>query len=160
MKNAVYPGSFDPLTNGHLDIIERASNYFDSLVVLVAQSENKKYLFSSEERVSMAKSCLKKLKNVKVDSWDGLTVEYMKKNKISLILRGLRSTSDFDQEWMIAQTNKTLNSQIETMFMCSRPENNFIASRIVKEVALNKGKLDALVPPLIVKKLREKLGAS
>jgi pantetheine-phosphate adenylyltransferase len=157
IKKAVYPGSFDPITLGHIDIIQRASRIFDKLFVLVAQSESKQYLFSTEERVDMARSCLKSLKNVKVEEWDGLTVDFVKKQGASIIVRGLRSSSDFDQEWTISQTNKGLNSKIETLFMCSKPEVSFIASRIVKEVATHGGDLKHLVPTLIQKKLQEKL---
>jgi pantetheine-phosphate adenylyltransferase len=156
MIKTVYPGSFDPITLGHIDIIERAAKMFDEVVVLIAQAENKKYLFTPDERTKLAQACLKHLKNVRVDKWNGLTVDYMKKNKFSVLLRGLRSAVDFDQEWVIAQTNKKLNSDVETMFMSAGVERSFIASRVVKEVAMNQGDLSFLVPKLVEKELQKK----
>jgi len=153
---AIYPGSFDPITLGHLDIIKRTLGIFEELTVLIANAENKKYLFSPQERKQMTQECLKKVKGVTVDLWDGLTVEYLRKQKVNVIVRGLRGFSDFDNEWVIAQTNKSLYPEVETVFVISTLEHSTIASRIVKEIALNDGPLEGLVPPSVILKLKNK----
>jgi len=146
MPKAIYPGSFDPLTFGHLDIIERAHKIFGLLTVLVSKAENKNYLFTLDERLSLIQENLRHLANVKVEIWNGLTVDYMEKHGSQILVRGLRNTDDFEQEKMIALANKKLNSHAETVFIISQLEHSMIASRIVKEIARNGGALTSFVP--------------
>jgi len=143
---AVYPGSFDPITAGHVDIIQRLARIFDQVIVLVAQSGDKKYMFTAEERAEFIQNQFGHLQNVKVDFFNGLTVDYMKKNNAKVIVRGLRAVADFEYEGALASMNKTLAPEIETFMIFSRPEFYFISSRGVKEVAKNKGDLSGLVP--------------
>ena len=157
-KIAVYPGSFDPVTTGHLDIIERISKIFDHVIVLTAESKQKNYLFTVEERASFLKQALVHMTNVEVDLFSGLTVDYMQKRKAHVIVRGLRAVADFEYEGTLANMNYRLAPGIETFMIFSRPEYYFISSRAVKEVGRNGGNLKGLVPdfiiPDIVKKLR------
>lgn len=157
-KIAVYPGSFDPVTTGHLDIIERISKIFDHVIVLTAESKQKNYLFTVEERASFLKQALVHMTNVEVDLFSGLTVDYMHKRKAHVIVRGLRAVADFEYEGTLANMNYRLAPEIETFMIFSRPEYYFISSRAVKEVGRNGGNLKGLVPdfiiPDIVKKLR------
>lgn len=157
-KIAVYPGSFDPITIGHLDIIERISHIFDHVIVLVTQSNDKKYLFTAEERMNFLKQATKDNKKIEVDTFQGLTVEYMKKRNAHVIVRGLRAVADFEYEGTLASMNRRLDPNIETFMVFSRPEFYFISSRGVKEVARNGGDLNGLVPEFVkadlVKKLR------
>lgn len=153
---AVYPGSFDPITAGHVDIIQRLARIFDQVIVLVAQSGDKKYMFSAEERAHFIKAELSHLKNVEVDFFSGLTVDYMKKKKAQVIVRGLRAVADFEYEGALASMNKTLAPEIETFMIFSRPEFYFISSRGVKEVAKNKGELSGLVPDIVKAELIKK----
>ncbi len=159
-KIAVYPGSFDPITTGHLDIIERISIIFDHVIVLVADSDQKKYLFTADERATFLKEATKENKKVEVDIFQGLTVEYMRKRKAHVIIRGLRAVADFEYEGTLASMNRRLAPEIETFMIFSRPEYYFISSRAVKEVARNGGQLSGLVPafiePELFKKLRSK----
>ena len=156
-KIAVYPGSFDPITTGHLDIIERISNIFDHVIVLVAESNQKNYLFSAEERAGFLKKVVAANPKVEVDIFQGLTVEYMKKRKAHVIIRGLRAVADFEYEGTLASMNKRLAPGIETFMIFSRPEYYFISSRAVKEVARNNGELKGLVPEFIIPELTKKL---
>ncbi len=156
-KIAVYPGSFDPITTGHIDIIERISHIFDHVIVLVTESKEKKYLFNAEERMNFLKKATKKNKKIEVDTYQGLTVEYMKKKKAFVIVRGLRAVADFEYEGTLASMNRRLAPEIETFMVFSRPEYYFISSRGVKEVARNGGKLTGLVPDFVEKDLRKKL---
>lgn len=161
MKNtrrAVYPGSFDPIHLGHLDIIERISKVFDEVVVLIAVSPEKPALFSVEERKSLLTQSLEHLPNVKVDSFEGLTVDYAKKIQAGVLIRGLRAVVDFEYEISMANMNRKLVGDIETMLVFSAPEFYFISSRGVKEVARNKGSVAGLVPVGVEKALSIKVG--
>ena len=155
-KIAVYPGSFDPITTGHLDIIERIATIFDHVIVLVSESSDKKYLFNAQERADFIKKSIKR-NNIEVDIFQGLTVEYMKKKNAHVIVRGLRAVADFEYEGTLASMNKRLEPQIETFMVFSRPEYYFISSRGVKELAINGGKLEGLVPDHVIPSLQKKL---
>ena len=155
-KIAVYPGSFDPITTGHLDIIERIATIFDHVIVLVSESSDKKYLFNAGERADFIKKSIKR-SNIEVDIFQGLTVEYMKKKNAHVIVRGLRAVADFEYEGTLASMNKRLEPQIETFMVFSRPEYYFISSRGVKELAINGGKLEGLVPDHVIPVLQKKL---
>lgn len=156
-KIAVYPGSFDPITAGHLDIIQRISRVFDQVIVLVSHSSTKDTLFSPEERKDMIEKSLKKFKNVSVDMHEGLTVKYMKKTKAHVIVRGLRAIVDFEYEMTLASMNKRMSNKIETMLVFASPELYYVSSRGVKEIALNGGSLKGLVPVHVEKILKERL---
>lgn len=154
---AVYPGSFDPITLGHLDIITRLSPMYDEFIVLIANSPEKSYLFSAQERVELVKKSVKNFKNVKVDIFDGLTVDYAKSKKADVIIRGLRAVSDFEYEFAMANMNKTLNPEVETLIVFTHPEYSHIASRMVKEVAFYNGELKGLVPQVVVEALKNRI---
>lgn len=154
MRRALYSGSFDPITLGHLDIIERISTQFDEVVILVADSISKTYLFSVEERVEMIRKCTNV--KVKVDSTDGLLIDYAKQNGIRTIVRGIRAVSDFEYEFAMANINRTLAPDVETMIVFTRPEYSFVASRMVKEVASHGGSLEKLVPRIVIDQLELK----
>lgn len=158
MRRALYAGSFDPITFGHLDIIERISNQFDEITVLVAGSLSKTYLFSVNERVEMIRQSTSFFPqgNIKVVSTEGLLVDYAKKNGIKTIIRGLRAVSDFEYEYAMANINRTLSPEVETMIIFTRPEYSFIASRMVKEVASHGGSLEKLVPSHVIERLDAK----
>ena len=154
--SAIYPGSFDPITNGHVDLIKRLSNLFDHLVILVSVSYKKKYLFSLEERVALAISCLKDVKHIKVCSYKGMTVEYARKNKINTIIRGVRAVNDFEYELTMAAANKKLFPECETFIAFTRPEYTHLSSRIVKEIASHGGDLSSWIPKPVEKALKNK----
>lgn len=156
-KVAIYPGSFDPITLGHLDVLNRAHKMFDEVILLVANSQSKSYLFSAEERVEIVKNAVKHLKNVVVDVYDGLTVEYAKQKKIHILIRGLRGISDFEYEMAIAHVNRKLHPSIETIFVMASEDLGSISSKIVKEVARNNGDISSLVPAVAVKAMKKKL---
>jgi pantetheine-phosphate adenylyltransferase len=145
----VYPGSFDPITNGHMDIIERASKLCDKLIVAVLVNRNKKPVFSLEERVDLIKCSVKNLHNVEVESFSGLLIDYMKKKRAKVIIKGLRAVSDFEYELQMALLNKNLDSGIETLFMMTNINYSFLSSSSVRELAEHKGKIDGLVPDCI-----------
>ncbi|MGS2776731.1 pantetheine-phosphate adenylyltransferase [Robertmurraya sp. GLU-23] len=153
---AVCPGSFDPITYGHLDIITRGAKVFDEVFVVVLSNSSKKPLFSVEERTEMIREVTKHLPNVKVDSFQGLLVDYASSVGASAIIRGLRAVSDFEYEMQITSMNRVLNDQIETFFIMTNSQYSFLSSSIVKEVAKYKGKISELVPPLVEKALMEK----
>jgi pantetheine-phosphate adenylyltransferase len=155
-KVAVYPGSFDPITMGHVDIIERLSKTFEKVIVLIADSSQKQGLYSAEERKKLIQETLKKNKNVEVDISSGLTVDYVKKVKAQVIVRGLRAVSDFEYEMTMANMNKKLAPEIETLLVFASPEYYYVSSRAVKEVAMNGGSLDGLVPDHVGKLLKKK----
>ena len=144
MKRAVCPGSFDPITYGHLDIIERASAHFDQVVVAVLENRTKASLFTVAERIEMIRKTTSKFPNVIVDSWSGLLVDYCKTNSIQAIVKGLRAVTDFDYELQMAQVN--LQSGIETMFMATAPAHSFLSSSLVKELAHYGGDVSSMVP--------------
>jgi pantetheine-phosphate adenylyltransferase len=154
---AIYPASFDPITNGHLDIIERALKVVDHLVLLIARSPDKPGLFSIKERLEILKSLFGDRKNLKIDSWDGLLMEYSKKNEINLIIRGLRAISDFEYEYMMASMNKKLNPKVETIFMMTGETYHYLSSRNIKEVVSLGGSVKGLVPSIVEQRLRKKL---
>ncbi|MEB3366806.1 pantetheine-phosphate adenylyltransferase [Saccharopolyspora mangrovi] len=156
MRRAVCPGSYDPVTNGHLDIIERASGLFDEVVVAVLINKSKKGLFSVDERLEMLREVTAQWPNVRIDSWHGLLVDYCKANEIGAIVKGLRAVSDFDYELQMAQMNQQL-SGVETMFMSTNPLYSFLASSLVKEVATYGGDVSNLLPPKIEQRLRERI---
>ena len=156
-KIAVYPGSFDPITLGHVDIIQRLSLVFEKVIVLVAKSSTKSGLFTPEERKALIQKTLKDLKNVEVDIYEGLTVNYLKKVNAKVIVRGLRAVVDFVYEMTMASMNKKLQPEFETMLMFAAPEYYYISSRGVKEVAANGGSLEGLVPDLVIQPLIQRL---
>lgn len=159
-KKGVYPGSFDPITRGHVDLIERAAKIFDQLVVLVASSAQKQALFSTEERIGLIKESLAHVKNVKVDTFLGLTTDYMKRDNIQVLVRGLRQVEDFEYERSMAQYNSILHPEAETIMLYSNPGLAFISSRGVKEVAKHTPtaeELSKFVPKPVVKALLEKM---
>lgn len=160
MKTAVYPGSFDPITNGHIDLIERALCIFDRLIVAVAQQRSKSPLFTMEERVEMARETTKKYDRVIVDQITGLTVDYVRRQGASIIVRGLRAISDFEFELQMALMNRKLDNTIETVFLMPSIQYSYIRSSLVKEVASVGGCLDGLVPELVIRRLREKFSRS
>lgn len=156
-KIAVYPGSFDPITMGHIDIIKRVSQIFDQVIVLVANSVDKKYLFTVEERAEYVRQAIKN-KNIEVCTHNGLTTDFMKARSAQVIVRGLRAIADFEYEGTLANMNHRLAPDIETFMIFSRPEYYFISSRGVKELARNKGQLTGLVPDFLESALLKKLG--
>jgi pantetheine-phosphate adenylyltransferase len=155
-KVAIYPGSFDPITYGHIDIIERGLEIFDKVIVAIAENEEKRPLFSVEERLRMVKSCFKDTPNVIVDSFKGLLVDYVGKTNAKVILRGLRATSDFEYEFHMASMNRSLNTHLDTLFMMTSKDYFFVSSRTIKEVARLGGAVEGLVPDLVVRRLKEK----
>ncbi|WP_019815813.1 pantetheine-phosphate adenylyltransferase [Saccharomonospora saliphila] len=156
MRRAVCPGSYDPATNGHLDIIERAAELFDEVVVAVLVNKKKQGLFSVDERMDILRETTKGLSNVRVDSWHGLLVDYCRDHGIAAIAKGLRSVSDFDYELQMAQMNREL-SGVETLLMSNNPAYSFLSSSLVKEVATYGGDVTGMVPDLVRDRLREKL---
>ncbi|MGC8793770.1 MAG: pantetheine-phosphate adenylyltransferase [Bryobacteraceae bacterium] len=155
---AVYPGSFDPITYGHLDLIERASRLFDRLIVAVLRNEAKKPLFSVEERVEMAREVLRDFDNVEVESFGGLLVDFATARGARVILRGIRAISDYEYELQMALMNRRLAPGIETLFMMAREDYSFLSARLVKEVVALGGNVSGLVPPPVEERLRKRLG--
>ena len=153
---AIYPGSFDPITLGHIDIIERGAKLFERVIVAVLSNPSKTPLFTVETRIEQITECIDHIDNVKVDSFVGLTVEYAKLHNAGVLLRGLRVLSDFEKELQMAHTNKTLNCEIETVFLATTKEYSFLSSSIVKEIARFGGSIDHLVSPNIVKDMYQK----
>ncbi|MFP5519692.1 MAG: pantetheine-phosphate adenylyltransferase [Bdellovibrionia bacterium] len=154
---AVYPGSFDPITIGHTDIIERIAPLYEKVIILIAHSPQKQSLFTVEERKLLIEKSLPHIPNLEVDSFDGLTVDYMKQRSAKVIIRGLRAVVDFEYEMTMASMNKKLAPSLETLLVFARPEYYFISSRGVKEIALNRGDLTGLVSPAVNKALVEKM---
>jgi len=158
MKTAVYPGSFDPVTFGHIDIIKRASSVFDTLIVAVLNNERKTSLFSVDERVAILKEATKDLPNVKVDSFNGLLVDYAAAKDVHVVVRGLRAITDFEYELQNAQTNRLLsNGKLDTMFFSTSLEYSYLSSSAVKEIARFNGDVSACVPKFVEERLIEKL---
>ena len=153
MKVAIYPGSFDPITNGHLEILRRALNIFDKVIVLVAVNPNKKSRFSESERVAMIKEAVND-ERVMVDSYQGLTVEYAKKHGASHLIRGLRAVTDFEYEFSLASANDFIDASIDTVFLMSKAEKSFINSSMIVELYQNGVDISALVPPSVLKRLK------
>ncbi len=156
MKTAVYPGSFDPITNGHVDLIERAMCIFDKLIVVIAEHRDKAPLFTIEERVEMVKEVTKGYDGVTVDHWSGITVDYVRRQGASIIVRGLRAISDFEFELQMALMNRNMDSEIETVFLMPSLQYSYIRSSLIKEVASFGGRLDGLVPDIVIQRLKEK----
>jgi len=153
---AVYPGSFDPLTNGHIDIVNRAAPFFSTLHIIVAENATKSTFFSVQERVDMIKSVFDKEKNIVITSFNGLIVDYANKVKAKAIVRGLRAVSDFDYEFQLATMNRRLASDIETIFFATRGKYFYVSSSAVKDIAANGGDISSFVSPFVEKKLKEK----
>ena len=153
---AVYPGSFDPLTNGHVDIITRGSRLFDRIIVAILVNADKAPLFTVEERVDIARTVFKGRPNVEVDTFDGLLVDYVERRRAQVIVRGLRAVSDFEFEFQMALMNQRLNSKIETVFMMPAEKYTYISSRLIKEVFSLGGRVHGLVPDMVEARLREK----
>jgi pantetheine-phosphate adenylyltransferase len=156
VKRVVCPGSFDPITFGHLDIIERASKMFDEVVIAVLVNVTKSSLFSVDERMEMIREVTKKYTNVKVDSWSGLLVDYCDANKIPIIVKGLRAVTDFDYELQMSQINLQLKG-VETLFMSTAPAHSFLSSSLVKEIASYDGDVSNYIPASLVPKLKARL---
>lgn len=156
MKIAVVPGSFDPITNGHLDIITRASMIFDKIKVVVLNNSSKNPLFNVEERMELIATSTKHLGNVEVDTFSGLLVDYAKQEKAQAIIRGLRAVSDFEYEMQITSMNRKLNDHVETLFIMTKNEYSFLSSSIVKEVAKYEAELSEFVPAPVAVALRKK----
>ena len=156
MRRAVCPGSYDPVTYGHLDIIERASRQFDEVTIAVLINKSKKTLFSVDERLEMLREVTAGYSNVRIDSWHGLLVDYCKANGIGAIVKGLRAVSDFDYELQMAQMNQRL-SGVETLFMSTNPIYSFLASSLIKEVATYGGDVSELLPPTIEQRMQDRL---
>jgi pantetheine-phosphate adenylyltransferase len=153
---AVYPGSFDPLTNGHVDIIERGARLFDRIIVAIAVNAEKSPMFTMAERVDIARAVFRNHPNVEVDTFEGLLVNYVARRNANVIVRGLRAVSDFEYEMQMALMNRELADTLETVFMMPAAQYSFISSRLIKEVFALGGKVHGLVPELVEKRLREK----
>ena len=156
-RKALYPGTFDPITYGHLDIIERASKLYDKVFIGVAHSEDKKPLFSVKERIAMLKEATSHLKNVEVQDFKGLVVNYAKKKKTRVIIRGLRMISDFEYEFQMALTNRKLNKDVETVFMMTSDSYSYLSSKLIKEAVKLGADVKSFVPSYVVKTLKKKL---
>jgi pantetheine-phosphate adenylyltransferase, bacterial len=157
-RHAIYPGSFDPITLGHLDLIHRAGQIFDSLIVAVAHNEAKKALFSVEERVEMIRESLNGASHITVKQLDGLLVDFARTENAFVVIRGLRAVSDFEFEFQMALMNRRLEPRLETLFLTPKEDYTFLSSRIVKEVANFGGDVTPFVPPPVVRRLKEKFG--
>jgi pantetheine-phosphate adenylyltransferase len=157
MRTVIYPGSFDPLTNGHLDVVQRAAKLFDRVILAVAKNDSKNPLFTLQERRTLAANCVKHLPNVEVDSFNGLLVDYVEERSAQAIIRGLRAVSDFEFEFQLALMNRKLNERIETIFMMPKDTYTFLSSRIVKEIARFGGDISAFVPPGVEAALKSRL---
>jgi len=157
VHTAVYPGSFDPLTNGHLDIIRRATRLFDRILVAVLENEGKAPLFSVAERKELINRCIKEIPGVEVHSFSGLLVDFMQHHKANVVVRGIRAVSDYEYELQMALMNRELSANVETIFMLPAVEYTYVSSRLVKEVFRLGGDISRLVPPPVLKSLRDRL---
>jgi pantetheine-phosphate adenylyltransferase len=160
MKIAIYPGSFDPITNGHLDLIQRALQLFDRLVIAIADNPDKKPLFSADERLEMVKSTVKDLKRVKVVLFTGLLADLAKELEASAFIRGVRAVSDFEFEFQLALMNRKLAPKTETVFLIPSEKYTYLSSNLIKDIARFNGKINRFVPKIVEKKLKEKFGFS
>ena len=156
MTIAIYPGSFDPITNGHLDILKNGGELFDNVIIAVSYNVNKKSFLTVDERVNLIKESITVLPNAEVDFFEGLTVEYAKSKSADVILRGLRNSFDFEYELQLSQTNNVLNKELKTVFLITKPEYNFISSSMVREVLANKGNISKFVPKNVEEYLKIK----
>ena len=157
MTKAMYPGSFDPITNGHLDIIKRASKIYDEVIVAIMENVAKKATFSAIERRSLIESCIKDMPNVRVIIGEGLTIKLAKKEGCSIIIRGIRAVADYEYELSLATTNMKLDDDIETVFLVARPEFSFMSSSIAKEIAHYDGDISGLIPEIIKDEVLDRL---
>ena len=156
-KTALYPGSFDPVTFGHIDLIERATQIFDHVIVAVAHNVHKKPLFSAAERIAMLKEATKNIKGISIESFDGLVIEHARKKKITVLIRGLRMISDFEYEFQMALTNRRLAQNIETVFLMPSEQYSFLSSKLLKEAAALGADVSSFVPSFIEKQLKQRL---
>jgi pantetheine-phosphate adenylyltransferase len=156
-QGAIYPGSFDPVTNGHLDVIQRAARIFDHVIVAVADNTSKKALLTIKERVDLLRKVTQGIKNVSVETFDALVIEYARKKKINVLIRGLRMTSDFDYEFQIALTNRRLAEDIETVFLMPSENVSFVSSSLLKEITGLNADISSFVPKVVERKLKERL---
>jgi pantetheine-phosphate adenylyltransferase len=156
-KVAIYPGSFDPVTYGHLDVLKRAVSIFGNVVIAVANNASKKYMFTLEERVALLKEASAGMKGVKVESFDGLVIDYARQKETNVLIRGLRMTSDFEYEFQIALTNRRLAEDIETVFLMPSEKHSFVSSSLLKEIAKYDADISSFVPKCVEKKLRARL---
>ncbi len=154
---AIYPGTFDPITNGHTDLVERAAKMFDEVILAIAYNPNKKPFFELDQRVELAESILAHLKNVKVIGFTGLLADLAKQQNAHVLVRGLRAVADFEYEFQLANMNRRLNPELESVFLTPAEENTFISSTLVKEVAIHNGDVTQFVNPLVAQALKEKL---
>jgi len=159
MRRAVYPGSFDPVTNGHLDVIERAARQYDEVLVAIAHNEEKTGLFTFDERVALLQEAVAQHPNVRVTQFQGLLVDYARSVQAQVIIRGLRAVSDFEYEFQMALMNRKLDGDVETMFLMPKEEYTYLSSRLVKEIARLGGSIDIFVPDCIARALRKKFSA-
>ncbi len=157
MRTAIYPGTFDPITNGHLDILERALKLFDRVIITIARNSAKNPLFSEEERLAMIRESVKHLKGVEIDSFDGLLVEYGRTKKATAVVRGLRAISDFEYELQMALMNRKLSEELVTVFLMPNEKYTYLNSSIVREIARHRGNIRQFVPPHVLKALEKKL---
>ena len=157
MIKAIYPGTFDPITIGHLDVIKRAAKTYDKLIVAVMENKNKSCTFNKEERIKMIKKCVKNIPNIEVIIGGGLTIDVAKKNNCKVIVRGIRAVSDYESELALATANMDLDPNIETVFFVAKPELSFLSSSIAKEIASFGGKIDNYIPKQIIKEVSKKL---
>lgn len=151
MTIAIYPGSFDPITNGHIDVLVSALKIFDKVIIAVAYNPNKQGFLPIETRTNLIKDCVKQYKNVEVEAFAGLTVDFAKKHSANILVRGLRTSFDFEYEMQLSQTNYLLNNNIQTLFFITKPEYSFISSSAVREILLNKGDISKFVPKPVEK---------
>jgi pantetheine-phosphate adenylyltransferase len=156
MKRAVYPGSFDPITNGHLDVIERARKLFDEVTVAVAHNDEKQPLFTLEERLDLLEETVGQIEHVRIAQFDGLLVEFAASHEANAVIRGLRAVSDFEFEFQMALMNRKLNGNVETIFLMPKEEYTYLSSRLVKEIARLGGDISKFVPQVVAKALRQK----
>lgn len=157
ITRVIYPGTFDPITNGHIDLVERASSLFDEVIVGIAASPNKKTLFVLQERVILTTSALSHLANISVVGFSGLLVDFAKQNQATILIRGLRAVSDFEYEFQLANMNRRLMPELESVFLTPSEENAFISSTLIKEIALHGGDTRGFVPANVFEALKEKL---
>jgi len=156
MRRAIYPGSFDPVTNGHLDVVERARKLFDEVIVAVAHNDEKQALFSLDQRLDLLRQTIGKIDNIRVAQFEGLLVDFARAEKAHAVIRGLRAVSDFEFEFQMALMNRKLESDLETIFLMPKEEYTYLSSRLVKEIARLGGDVSKFVPPIVAKALAQK----
>ena len=157
MKTAIYPGSFDPITKGHLDVLEKASKMFDKIIIAVLKNTAKKGFLPVQDRLELIRASVSHLENVEVDYFDGLTIDYARSKNATILIRGLRAVSDFEYEMQLSQTNNALAPDITTVFLITKPKYNFISSSIVKEIATAGKDVSKFVPPVVVEYFKNKI---